>query len=514
MKPLITLKQCNFIVQPAFYEASHRPLVNNYDGSMKNEIEEVTAGGTLLDKGSLSNFATRVIMPSNVSLGQRDILGGWNEKKLAGFLLFEIKTPVETKLEVLTIYSDIFDPSFRGTLSNDLLFTIDNRKIVGSSIQSGVINPRTGSCGRDYMVVKPVKVITDEVNTNEYMARPSDVMATMQKISVGEDFLDIRTRAKESGSDALSVDSDTSSYLSKTLTRYKYALVDDEDNRGYGVEHSPFGKAVSSLAVENSNMSHVVEYIKKHSQYAMNGMFTWGELVSMFGHGQRGLNDITEIKGAVTGPMENTRNDASDWHGWSDETNIAFRLNDRLGKEMANRLITEINIEIKQDTLGRPHVVPSSVNVMFPNMDKDIVMASIDSLCNTIAVEMVSMINLYADTYHISIKAQAFVKNRISIKLGNRNREVFIAPSFCTSVTTPMAGATSDSLHSFSSSMMSMIEHTFSKNLKGKVLNSSGISVDYNTSMPSQFIEDPVGNIHNPSAASPNPGKPKRDVYV
>lgn len=518
MTPQVTLKQCIFVIQPIYNEASHRPLVSNYNSALANDLYESTNQGNTITRETVSNVASNIIMPSTASGGVRDIVGGWNERRLAGYLLFEISTPAETKMEVLTVYTDRFDVSHMGTLAPDTVFNIDSRKVISSSLQTGVINQHTGGATRDYMLLKPVDVVAHgDVQTKSFLSRPADVMGAMQKIDIGEAFTDTRCRASRSGSDANSLDSDSATFVSKTLNSYKLSAANNQhDDMGYGIEGVVYDGAMQTLKAEHSQESAAITLFKKQTEFVDSGFFSWGDLIYLFDHNNDNLSSISRTIGTTVGSIEDTRNESQQWHGSDKFTNLAFRINDKLGKEMANRLLMNASFIVKQDSVGRPDVQVYDVGAMFDGMSEHHILKAVEDLRNIISIELVNVINNYADSYYMDIKATAFVNNRFDISLDGSNIETFIAPSFCTSLTSSMVADSEDSLVDLAAGLKGIIDNTFN-NSNTPVINSSGLDFGYNTpasepaviATPSSYQSH---NIGRRDSQSQSPAQPERKV--
>lgn len=495
MNTEINLLEVKLVIQPIYNEASHRPLVSNINTEMTNTLYELTDSGSNITRESVSPIASNIIMPSTASMGTRNIVGGWSERRLAGYLLFEIRTPAEVRHEVLTVYTDKFDVTHKGTLADDTLFTIDNRKVISSNRQTGIINQVTGGASKDQMILRPVDVIAhDDIETKNVLCRPADVMGAAQCINRGINVIDTRSKVGVTGENANSLDSDSSTYIAKTLNHYRGSARSNEvEDFGFGVESSIYDGALVTLKSEHAGESQIVTLLKNRSQYGQCGHVSWGELISNFDRVGDRLSSISETHGVTMGPMEDVTSDSKNWHGADRNTNLAFRINDKIGKEMSNRLLNECSFIIKQDTYGRPDVQAYNVSAMFKQMSKEHVMRAVDDLCNVLSIELISVANTYADSYMLDVKATAFVNNRYEISLDGNNVETFIAPSFCTALMSSMVSDSEEALQDLGSTINGIIDSTFNRD-NSPVIQTSGLAMNnvtgYNNAIPAHLTED------------------------
>lgn len=500
----VTLVNGIFILQPIHNEISHRPMEFNYDGNIHNQLLNDTRDGKSVSTGSLSNVASKIIMPSTTSKGTRDILGGWNEQHIAGYLLYRIETPAEIKHEVHVVYSDKFDVSMSGKLNPDTRFTIDSRKVIASTLNQSVMTPGGTTVSSDFMSMRPVDVIRrDECSIKDDLIRPCDSLYKMQSIEIGETFDDFRSKASVIGVDANSRDSDSGTYLSKVLNSYKLSKAsNDEGNFGYSEDTIVLDSAAGYLNAEHSTESAVMTLLTQRSQFGESGNFEYGELCRLFDEPGNPVSSRCSMSGQVTGQMENLRNESSDMHGNDKSTNLAFRLNDKLGKELSARLLASATIEISNNSLGQPDVAISEVSAMFPQMSDRSIMDAAEELRNIIMIETIGTVRDYADSYSITIDATAYSYNMIRMSLDGKGNDVFSAPSFCNALSSSMVSDGGESQTDFAAGLKSIIDETFktdhNANNGGRGLSFSsdgGQGIESRILTPENNFERPINNI-------------------
>lgn len=446
--------------QPVHHEASHRPSELNYNESIGNALDISTRGGDVITASTVRDVASQIIRPASVSMGVRDIMGGWNGSRIAMYLHFMIETPAVTKHEVITVYSDGFDMSFNGHFPPEMLFRIDRRQVIGNSVATNTMTPNGMAVAKDYMNLAPVNVIADgQVDCKDDLLRPQDALWQMQQFETGP-FIDPRTKAHESGTTGAVRDDNSAVRISKMLNGFKQGKKENDiDNHNFGETHIIFDSAANILMSDSSDESGLMALLNRSTQHDENGTFTWKELCSLFGNLDDPNDTRIQLLGTFTGPMENLRNESRDWHGADLSTNLAYAINDKVGKMVATALLMSATFEVGQHPDGRPNVTPTGCYKMFPQMDDAHADSAAWDIANTIEIELLTLLTNRVDTYKMTLELQAFSVNTIKLYLnGALTPDVFTAPAFCTALTSSLIADGEDDVLNHAHTMHGVID--------------------------------------------------------
>lgn len=437
-----------FVKQPVNHMAPHRSLESNFSTDIQNEFSRATRDGADVSSNALHSVANKIIMPSTRNKGERNIMGGWGEPRIAGYKLYKITTGIDVRFEVHIVYSDRADFSHGGHISPETTFTVDSRKVIGSSVATNIQTPSGGSLTKDFVLLKKASVrdaVDGKVRQLSTSLRPEDSLVKMQNIQLGFNVGEIRDEIAIDGTQAYAHDLNANVYMSKVCNSYKTAKKRaDEENQGFGSKEALFGTASGMLEEENMEEGSILAEFKRKTQFIDNGVYQWFEFEDMFGAPGYPAEDRCEAHGMFAG-MEDLRNEGGSMTIDTLESLLAFRINMLLAKELGARLISEAHVVIFTNSVGMPTAQVTHALKLFPDeTDDNMFNRSIGELEGLIQIEFISMIKNYCDSFNIQIKATAFNYNDITISLDGRNPERFTPPTYCNGVISPLADVRDD----------------------------------------------------------------------
>lgn len=258
---------------------------------------------------SLAGIANRFIIPSATAEKEVAIIGGWGQKRLRFMMLLDHVGQAGVEItQVITGYSEHYDPSWQGSMDPDLHFFIN------STMALRRVTARTAIGNRDYYsVADSAHVIVDNnfdgihQAQREYRMRPADVYSTMTRIHLAEqnnDIDDTRTRIMGTPQKSWRANANTTAYAASLFDNYKTAMKLDalgqsEDqilsharasSAEQSVQQDPFMSAMNKIRGQTTGNSFSLRDLCRLDPHAMDDdicvLTVTGQASAINPHGQ------------------------------------------------------------------------------------------------------------------------------------------------------------------------------------------------------------------------------------
>jgi len=401
---------------------------------------------------SLAGVANQFIVPSAAPEKAVAIPYGWEQRRLRFMMLLDHIGPAGVEItQVITGYSEFFDPSLQGSIDPHMNF------YVNSTMALRRVVARTAIGNRDYYnVADAAHVIVDNAWENvhqsqkEFRMRPADVYSTMTRIhldqAVNADMNDTRTLVTQLPQKSWRRNANTTAYASALFENYQTAMKLDafgqtqdqilSQARGHSVEQSvaqdPFMNAINKIRGSQNGNAFTVHDLLRLDPHAMDDDIA---LLSYQGQASPinpGMGNNTFFN---TGAME------VGWGAANQYTQIATILSHSIPAIMVESAIANIIVHCtNRNEFRQPQVLVSGMRD-FPSMAGTTIDMTqfIEKFKWRVANEVLNDVSFNNDLdYAFNLKLDLLGDSIIEISMSGGPFESFTLPSFCDALLVPI----------------------------------------------------------------------------
>lgn len=402
---------------------------------------------------SLAGVANQFILPSAAWEKEVVIPHGWHERRLRFMMLLDHIGPAGVEItQVITGYSEYFDPSMQGNIDPHMFF------YVNSTMALRKVTARTAIGNRDYYnVADAAHVIVDNSWENvhqpnrEFRMRPADVYSTMTRIHLGEetnaDMNDTRTLVTGLPQKSWRRNANTTAYASALFENYQTAMKLDafgqshdqilSQARGHSVEQSvaqdPFMNAINKIRGSQNGNSFTVSDLLRLDSHAMDD-----DVALLSYQGQ--ASPINPMGGQHGGFFNNTSSEVG-WGGSNQYTQVATIIAHSIPAIMVESAIANIIVHCtNRNEFREPQIVISGMRD-FPSMAGTTIDMTqfIEKFKWRVANEVLNDVS-YSNTldYAFNLKLDLLGESILEVSMNGGPFETFTLPSFCDALLVPI----------------------------------------------------------------------------
>lgn len=399
---------------------------------------------------NIAGIANRFIMPSATPEQAVQMINGWGSRKLRFMLMLDHvgATGIEIT-QVITGWSEHFDPSYEGSMDLDLTFFTNSTMILRR------VTARTAVGNREYYNVSDsAHVIVDNsfqgIHQPEknYRMRPADVYSTMTRTVLGQqnnDVNDTRTLVTSQPVKSYRSNSNTTAYAANLLNSYKDALGMD----AFGQTEDQILSAARGNAHELSMVQDAfLNAISKMRGAPIGNTFTMRELLRLDEHALD--NDIAMMtmpgQASAMNPQAqaeffNNTSQLSGWGGSNLYTQIATILSHSVPAIMVECAISKIALHCTNQNDFRTAEIWISQMQDFPQMAGTSIDMSqfIQHFRRKLETEVLNDISHNSTVdYEIHMQLDLLGESIIQLSMYGDRPETFVVPSFCDALLVPI----------------------------------------------------------------------------
>ena len=439
---------------PRYSDQYLRPYETNArDGRLIDALEQATAGGEIIEAGSISDISGRIIIPTSRVDGLGKIQNGWDEQRFMFMMEVVVHKSATSRVHmVISGYTDhsemsrVTNHSRKGVLPDDLRFyfnstyklrtlRVNRGNEMGYRINTsdaGQILTRTERSDlsrndrRGTVTLRPEDVIINNSSSEAFR----DLLDDPDYIDItGEtdEYRDTRPEFREAIKVSRRSNTNSSDWLANTLSALRDAE-DDFAESDKSVAVRARGKVREAL-LENEDFW---EELAKDSQIMSSGYVEWGELKDW----NRDLESVTDVSAG-----ERTRGiDKRGYSRWDDTTNEALAatiIKDTIIGYMIEFLYITVNFNVDNDTRGGR--VEHEIGKFVPFQQDMDIRDNMNKFMSRVKNEMFKSLLFHRDMIlAISVSCSIFGDIEIDISIDGGEEERFIAPAFTDSINSPV----------------------------------------------------------------------------
>lgn len=422
-----------------------RPYESNWSPRMQNELADATEGGTRLEPGAMARIASRILTPTSEHQGFARIASGWGEYRWMFIMKVEIsRSTFSRTIEVITGYTD------RDGISK-MSETIDeNMLLYFNNTFSERYNYVTGARGEQSWVGNVVSAhqVLGRRREADYSRpdgeigtltmRPEDVVKRrlvpddFRDIARSEGFRDMRP-AFDRRSLKLSRHSNTMAdrWLSSTMKALagsnRTDFLDSSDSNQMLIDAS------DRLKEAQIHNNVVFEDLARDSRILEEGCVSWGELLSM----NPDLDRVTQVHSIKRGEPVHRRGQTEYWKGEDPATIAATIIANSLPVMLIENAYRAFDFSADNDNIdGKFVITPSYMQSAIAGQDIDRNYYRIEQMIETELMNDIS----HNGNIRIAMWCRCDISGdtHIGIRMGDEPEVEFVAPTFASSVTSPV----------------------------------------------------------------------------
>lgn len=400
---------------------------------------------------SLAGIANRFIVPSATFEKEVSIANGWGARRLRFMMLLDHVGAAGVEItQVITGYSEHFDPSIMGSMDIDLHFYIN------STMALRRVTARTAIGNRDYYnVADSAHVIVDNCfegihqPTKEYRMRPADVYSTMTRINLGEsnnDMNDTRTQITGMPQKSWRANANTTAYAASLFDNYKTALMLDAFGQS---SDQLLSNARASSAEQSVAQDPFMSAMNKIRGTVQGNSFTLRDLLRLDANAMADDVAVMTVQGQASamnpyGQQAQYFGNASqtvNWQGSNQYTQTATILAHSIPAIMVDSAIANMTLHCRnRNEFRMPEIVISQM-LDFPAMAGTAIDMSqfVEKFKWRVVHEVLNDLSYNNEVdYEFNLKLDLLGESILEVSMSGGPFETFVLPSFCDALLVPV----------------------------------------------------------------------------
>jgi len=438
---------------PRYSDIPLRPYVSDLkDDRLVDALERATAGGEVIEAGSIADISGRIILPSSRIDGIARIDKGWDEQRC--MFMMELIVNKSASSQVHMVVSGYTDHSDFAGLSNtnrklrlpeDLRFYFNStykirtlrvvrgneysKRVTTSSAAQILTRSERGSLGSSKhgtLTMRPEDVIINNSSSESFR----ELLDQEDFVDItGEDteFRDTRPEFRDAIKMSRRSNSNSADYLADTLS----AMRDAEDEFAES-DKSVAIRARGKVREEIPENDDFWDELATDTRIMSSGYAEWGELLDW----NPDLDDIVDISIG-----QKTR--GVDHRGYSrldNSTNEAIAANiikDTVIGYMIDSLYIKAEFTVTNDTRGGK--VSATIGKFIPFQEDMDVRDNMNDFMSDVKTKMFRNLMFHSDMIlTIGVRAHIHGDIIIDISMDGEEEERFIFPAFCDALASPV----------------------------------------------------------------------------
>jgi hypothetical protein len=398
---------------------------------------------------SLAGVANRFILPSATPEKEVGIAHGWGTRRLRFMLLIDHIGPAGVEItQVITGYSEYFDPSLQGSVDPDMQF------YVNSTMALRRITARTGIGTVDYYnVADSAHIIVDNhfdglhQPEKEFRMRPADVYSTMTRIHLGQqnnDMNDTRTLITGMPQKSWRNNANTTAYAASLFENYKTAMKLD----AFGQSEDQILSQARAGAVEQAVAQDPFMAAINRMRGGPGNAFTLHELMRLDPHAMDDDVAVLTMQGQASamnpyghaGFFHNQSTEVG-WQGANQYTQVATILGHSIPAIMVDSAIAKIIIHCSnRNELRRGDILISQL-LDFPAMAGTAIDMTnfVEKFKWRVIHEVLNDLSFDNQIdYAFNLQLDLLGESILEISMNGGEFETFVLPSFCDALLVPV----------------------------------------------------------------------------
>jgi hypothetical protein len=449
-----------FFETGSYDDQYRRPYTTNFNEDDLDVFKEYLNGAQNYRASAFAGHAHAFVTPQmNPESNQAVYVpGGWRTRHGRFMIEFEYETHTGglTMREILTGYTEpdgFEDRNGQLLVSPRLVFFVNNTTTIRHRIETGVFGQQQFMAMADnsqVLVGQSAFTGQDGYANNMYRdgirqhyMRPTDVFGSLQVAQVkgyGE-FYDSRSTASASVQKSRRSNAVAAEFMGKILNSMNQGMVDE--HHGGGKQPNPY-QAARNHAKENAVANDtILKMFADRRGSAITNTFTWSELMELAPSAAQAC--VHKVSTAITkiGGLHNA-GDTAPWNGVDYNTQQATILSQAIPAIMSDLLITRINFNLNNHSIGGMPVFTFSKCLTFTEVDPRPYLEIFERrLIDYVIMEM-SQRNLL--TYSIDASVDLFGETVLTLSIEGQPIEQFVAPTFADSLFSPVITGNQDHL--------------------------------------------------------------------
>lgn len=470
-----------FVESGTYQPMNLRTYQSNVTQDVTNKFVQITEGGKLLGKNSLSSIASEIITPTSAPTASLTIDEGWGTKRFTFVIELGVSNPRKiygqesVVLTGYTNYTDLsligkqFDPNMRLYFNSSSIIStltqalpngqVQHRKVLRDSshllgvgviknihASPAVMQPNLGLTDDGTTWMLPKHVI-HEMQNQHYISDPTWGAAT--------GLYDLRRRVNPT--DVIRSRREnavTGKYLDRVLNS-----VTHEYNTSTGVGDDDV-RALTEAAYSVNEMSNyeddVMHKLILQTGFLYNGYVTWHEFCSIFpGADEKTMYTTRDSGVSITNTPPTDAGSVSGWTGVDYETNIANAISQLVPAIMTTSLIGNISFAFTNDNLTmEPEVTIFNGNSLIEGLDMTALATNFIRRFNNEITPLIT--NQNRSIVSIVVHSNIGTETHITVSYDGGTAIPFCAPTFCDAMYTPIISPTDGLISSIASDLHSI----------------------------------------------------------
>lgn len=432
-----------------------RPYETQCSEQALRSLREVTDGNNFA-ASTLAGLAGNIIRPVAQAVGNANIENGWDTRRLRFFLEishdqgpslggFQTNNQI---IQILTGYTDYVGATVNQNIDPNMRLFFNNSMMFRSMTVPGPMGNRTNTNMFESSHVLR-EVPGDSISGlnkfggfGHYTQRPQDIFHNMESQLLGAEgtVFDLRTGIGNSLTKSRRSNGSAPLYLSNTMKAYSYAqgaagTADDVEN----IAQSARGCVKESTVATD----HFLGNVGRYSEFNENGSITYGELCAM------DASTDFNTKVILSGPVErlHTPGDTAYWNTAETETIVATILSHAIPAIMMDCMLSYVAFEATNNTIGCQIAVYPEENGMRCFNSKIDNNRNNQIFIQRMIAEVLSDISHNNQmSFNISVRMDIYGESHIHVSLNGGQTNVYVMPSFCDGLISPVLSNSSDQL--------------------------------------------------------------------
>lgn len=445
-----------------------RPYQTNVDGIMLNQLREATQGGHQTNAGSLAGVAGAILRPQANAAANIQIANGWETHRFR--FLMELELPMQFgggMKQVMTGYSDYFavtadgkhiDPGMRLYFNNSIATQIASSTLEGiGTIQQMRV------ADASHILIPPAGYGAGVVPAAMQTMRPEDVMNAISTSAITDgDVMDFRTTfAVAPVKKSRRTNCVAPEYMSRVISAIDQAHRIDGSNLDHA---SVYQEARSTVREALPSQDIFLAILQQRSNYLQTGYITYGELCAIFPETEHVRTTVMPGNTAQQHLATPDRGSSEYWHIPTNEAVAATIMSHACSAIMMELMLTRTVFVATNMTLNSQiDIQMRAADGFSQNIDMSPYLQRFIHRMTTEVLADITRNNMFQ--LWMEVSCNILGDTQISVSLNGGPKILYITPSFCDGLISPVIAADNQALSTMGHDIELMYSHITGNNI-------------------------------------------------
>lgn len=461
------------IYSPPQHRMYSRPLEMSLSTDTLNEIRSRSGDGMTFNRGVLTGLSGEVLRPQ-AQAGSEIIMPNEYGRSWSFYFLVEVISQMDgsRSMEIISGYTDSYDPSYTGKLDPNMRFYVNSRQEVRTSLNHGGFSRVVDDTVINrYDIQKHGRM---ELMTPEAITYGLAVDHTFGAADPNRNVINTMSTVNGRGKVYCRQHVQPTSYLLDTLSAYRDAVSEHMHNQLEGDVTTTFTEASTIMNRSDLDRSAYVRAIGLHSDVGRLDLteFTYRQLQLM---DPRIEDKIDLVMPRNYNDFKNPLDMTNDWRGATVQTCIAYSVAMVIGSIMTKLLLTEIQ-GVVLDTINvdvYTHEPIVAIANATPLRGLELTRTTVSILQRLLRDEVMNSVigGFYKGDFRVTIDASFVAEAWITVELYGQQPEPFAMPLFADSRFTPLVSGDANRVRGIMEGIKSLLEYVVPVEFHGASLD-------------------------------------------